>query len=735
LLGETPEDYDKHFILTADIDLSGHSFTTAVIAHGGAIFTGCFDGMYHTISNLNIDTIGINNEDLGLFGNSAGEIRNIRVENINLDGGDESYSLGGLVGQNSGTISNCCSTGIILGGAESEGMGGLVGEGEGHITKCYSACVVRVARNKKSYDLGGLVGYLYHGGSIIDCYAMGDVTGGVDSNDTAGLVGQNDGSIRNCYSTGDVTGAHTVGGARTVGGIVGSCEGGTVENCYFLAGSGPDNGFGIPLTDIQMKYRVSFPVWDFTSESEDGTESIWVICEGKSYPRLKWEIPVVLVPGWAHVQNIWDEFKRFLLRDNVTYADIELPQYSKPETNAQILDKQIETMREKLNWCGKIDIVTHSQGGLDARAYIHKLGDKAMEQVTSLTMIATPNHGTNGATLRDLWYRITLEPRKCTPWLTPGEVEKFNQKTPLVEGVKYYTVAGRLKYGLFSFKRDRIGSFMVSGEDDGVVPVESVLIKNPKVEHLGTFPYGHNELMKKEDVYGSVKSKIDPPYSEDPNSLAFITIEDGEVLTGQLVSRSVTVDDVNEVVFVLISAGPLDFALHSPSEEYITPQSFNANVFYDSGEWLDLLAQAYIVQEPVPGVWQAHVSANTEPNHFMLIVSAENTFVLNGSTDKYFNPLGEKVRLRATLGADATITDMRADIMYPNGLRETVILYDDGLHEDNSPNDGVYGDVFYPSLDGEYIIVFSTKGVTGGREFSRADPESIFVVTPTELGQ
>jgi hypothetical protein len=31
-LGETPEDYDKHFILTGDIDLAGHVFDKAVIA-------------------------------------------------------------------------------------------------------------------------------------------------------------------------------------------------------------------------------------------------------------------------------------------------------------------------------------------------------------------------------------------------------------------------------------------------------------------------------------------------------------------------------------------------------------------------------------------------------------------------------------------------------------------------------------------------------------------------------
>ncbi len=67
-LGETPEDYDKHFILTDDIDLDPNLpgckvFDEAVIAPDtsdteewfqGTAFTGVFDGNRHIISNLTI---------------------------------------------------------------------------------------------------------------------------------------------------------------------------------------------------------------------------------------------------------------------------------------------------------------------------------------------------------------------------------------------------------------------------------------------------------------------------------------------------------------------------------------------------------------------------------------------------------------------------------------------------------------------------------------------------------
>ena len=68
-LAKSTQYYDKYFILTAEIDLAGESFTTAVIrpdvtiggSFDGTEFTGSFDGDGHVIRNLTIDTGGINN--------------------------------------------------------------------------------------------------------------------------------------------------------------------------------------------------------------------------------------------------------------------------------------------------------------------------------------------------------------------------------------------------------------------------------------------------------------------------------------------------------------------------------------------------------------------------------------------------------------------------------------------------------------------------------------------------
>jgi hypothetical protein len=311
-LSADANDYNKCFIMTADIDLdpnlpSGQVFTTAVIApdinnldlydFNGVSFTGVFDGGGHKISNLKIDTNGLGNDYLGLFGDvNSGEIKNLKLENVSITDGNSSFYVGGLVGLNfGGSINNCYSTGLIKG---ATGTGGLVGYNYGSISNCYSTG--NVTGSGSIGHVGGLVGDNY--GSISNCYSTGSVSG---FNSVGGLVGSNWTTISNCYSTRVVTGGNhssfigglvglnnngpisncystgMVSGTSNVGGLIGMSLK-TVSHCYFLNTSGPSNGYGTPLTDTQMKQQANFTGWNFTT--------IWAICEGTNYPRLLWSI-------------------------------------------------------------------------------------------------------------------------------------------------------------------------------------------------------------------------------------------------------------------------------------------------------------------------------------------------------------------------------------------------------------------------------------------------------------
>ncbi len=246
-LGNEPNDYDKDFILTADIDLSGYTFDQAVIApdedgdssFDGTEFLGSFDGQGHVVSHLSIQGAYY----LGLFGkcSSGAIISNLGLEAVDVNSiGD---SIGGLVGRNYGRITSSYSTGSVSGtgvyvgglvGVNSSGsitssystglvsgtgdyVGGLVGHNSGLITSSYSTGSV-----SGDDDVGGLVGY--NGGSTTSSYSTGSVSG---NDRVGGLVGINGGSTTSSYSTGSVSGTGVF-----VGGLVGWNYYGSITSSY-----------------------------------------------------------------------------------------------------------------------------------------------------------------------------------------------------------------------------------------------------------------------------------------------------------------------------------------------------------------------------------------------------------------------------------------------------------------------------------------------------------------------
>jgi len=329
-LGAEPDDYDQHFKLMADIDLSGFSYDRAVIApdvndattgwgwnpFDGAHFAGVFDGNDHVISNLNIQ----GENYLGLFGrlDSGATISNLglvaldvhgyefvgglvgenrgRIEGSYIGGtASGNYRVGGLMGSNRGSITGSYSTGTV---SADRFVGGVAGLNGGNITNCYNAGSVTGEAS------GGLVGFNHIRtsktdgllGSISNSYSTGSVTGGGDS--VGGLVGSSHqlGNIINCYSTGRVTGNGGFGGL--VGSIYGNV-GLNIIRCFWdIESSGQaSSAGGIGLTTAEMQVATTFleAGWDFNS--------VWTIWEGHDYPRLQWEsgpeagVVFVEVPG------------------------------------------------------------------------------------------------------------------------------------------------------------------------------------------------------------------------------------------------------------------------------------------------------------------------------------------------------------------------------------------------------------------------------------------------------
>ncbi|MDA3799205.1 MAG: hypothetical protein PF692_09015 [Kiritimatiellae bacterium] len=230
-LGATIGDYDKHFLMTSDIDLSGTNFSKAVITE--VSFSGCFDGNNKTISNLSIGGGSVTNSSLGLFKfiHADGVVKNLSVVDCFITG--RNY-VGGLCGINRGIISNCFAGGIING---VENVGGLCGQNLEYISGSSSTGTV----SGHSY-VGGLCGVnddaTFWSSFITNCFSSASVVGDSESEFVGGLCGDNNnGLISFCYSTGSVVGYRCVGGLIGIGGWaefsyssadVSLCNGGTV---------------------------------------------------------------------------------------------------------------------------------------------------------------------------------------------------------------------------------------------------------------------------------------------------------------------------------------------------------------------------------------------------------------------------------------------------------------------------------------------------------------------------
>ena len=98
-------DLGGHFALANDLASTG-TFTGAVVApNATSAFTGVFEGLGHTISNLTIkDPTGSAND--GLFGVSSGTIRDVGLINASVSNSGSGSTVGSLVGSNDGSILN-----------------------------------------------------------------------------------------------------------------------------------------------------------------------------------------------------------------------------------------------------------------------------------------------------------------------------------------------------------------------------------------------------------------------------------------------------------------------------------------------------------------------------------------------------------------------------------------------------------------------------------------------------
>lgn len=222
---------DINITLTGDINLTGE---WTPIGTYDKPYTGTFDGGgKYTITGL---TVTGSNDYVGLFGRigSGGAVKNVILTEVNVTAGT---SVGGIAGQNDGTVENCSVNGTVTGRGLTD-TGGIVGTNYGTISGCSAEGTVT-----GSVNVGGIAGGSYLGVTIEGCHSTAAVSGRSSVGGVVGNLGNNS-SLMASYSTGNVTVTSTTGYA---GGVVGVNAQGTVTACYHATGtvSGQGNVGGI----------------------------------------------------------------------------------------------------------------------------------------------------------------------------------------------------------------------------------------------------------------------------------------------------------------------------------------------------------------------------------------------------------------------------------------------------------------------------------------------------------
>ena len=246
----------KYVRLEGDITY-GSTDAAKVIGDNKTYFNGVFDGNNHTISGFkvsgasyqgvfgylgttavvkNLKVANASVTSSGSYGgvvvgqNNGGTIDNCQVTDAVVSSTGGSFK-GGVAGQSSGTVKNTTFTGTITTSASA--VGSIVGQNTGKIYSCYSSgTIVSNTLSSTSTHLGGIAAIslsLSTEPEIADCYFYGTITGG-SQNNCGGIVGSSSRTaISDCFSAAYISGKD---GSSYSGGIAGSIDSGSIKNCY-----------------------------------------------------------------------------------------------------------------------------------------------------------------------------------------------------------------------------------------------------------------------------------------------------------------------------------------------------------------------------------------------------------------------------------------------------------------------------------------------------------------------
>ena len=198
----------KYFSVTSDIDFTNKNYYA--LGTGSNKFNGNINGNMHTISNVSL----IGQHDLGLFGYNQGTIEGFEFDNITVSSVGTYVGLIAGINTNTGKIIGIRTRNTTVSTTASSGdtyIGGLIGQNSGTINNVDVKSNVSMSTSSSVYYAGGIIGRnqktLYNAmfsGTVSGYSNVGGLVGSHTNQNTQGVV--YDSSITSSGTGGNLTG-------------------------------------------------------------------------------------------------------------------------------------------------------------------------------------------------------------------------------------------------------------------------------------------------------------------------------------------------------------------------------------------------------------------------------------------------------------------------------------------------------------------------------------------------
>ena len=192
--------------------------------------------------------------------------------------------------------------------------------------------------------------------------------------------------------------------------------------------------------------------------------------------------PILLVHGWNSSAAAWTTMVGWFKADGWTDAELATWSYNTAQSNevtAREIQRKVDSILA-VTGASRVDVITHSMGGLSARYYVKSLrGAKKLDAWVSL---AGPNHGT--ATANFCFQQSCVEMRPGSAFLN-----KLNQKDETPGTPRYAT--------------------WWSTCDEVIIPQNSTPLAG--ATNTTTACMQHSQLREDLGVYAQVRDWVSPP--------------------------------------------------------------------------------------------------------------------------------------------------------------------------------------------------------------------------------